>query len=92
VILSVRQVDVLRYLAARLDGSDRAWRIAREVFNAPRDEVGHVRTQGAVNTLRSLYSRGYVTREGDVWQVTQEGMDALVEFAFSDALDVSKVR
>jgi hypothetical protein len=85
VKLSSRQVDVLRYLDARPGGQDKAWRIAREVFNAPRDEEGHVRTQGVVNTLMALRTRGYVEREKDVWGITPDGRSALARFAFSDA-------
>ena len=76
------QVDVLRYLISAQSAP--AWRVAREVLNAPRDEGGHVRSQGAVNSLRSLRARGFVKLDGERWSVTGSGMDALAEYAFGE--------
>jgi hypothetical protein len=81
--LSEQQVDVLRYLATQPRGVT-AWRVARDVLNAPRDDDGHVRSQGAVNSLRSLRRREFVKLDGDRWSITGHGLRALSDFAFGE--------
>lgn len=80
---TVRQIDVLRYLMEQ-EKPVAAWKVARDVLAAPRNDQGLVRSQGAVNVLIALQRRGFVDYDGMKWEITEAGHNEFTIYAFSE--------